>query len=123
MRNFPMPPTPTFFTCDRLDERIERQAVHPHGPIVAVPLHVLPGIVAVVAQALQPAAPELIARNHGPQNFRSRKTSSSRRRGRTLVLPWGGSLIPGEVLSPCLLALRERNIGVVIIGFLPFPTG
>jgi len=40
---------------------IERQAIHPHGSIIAAPLHILlPGIVAMVAQALQPPEPELI---------------------------------------------------------------
>jgi hypothetical protein len=62
MRNFPMPPTPAFFHVP-IDWMpwIERQAIHPHGSIVAAPLHILlPGIVAIVAQALQPPEPELI---------------------------------------------------------------
>jgi hypothetical protein len=40
---------------------IERETIHPHGPIVAEPFHVLlSGIVAALAQALQLSSPEFV---------------------------------------------------------------
>lgn len=40
---------------------VDRQAIHPHGPIVVEPFDILlPAVVAVVAQRLQSAEPELV---------------------------------------------------------------